>query len=72
MSVAEISEHQQVYIELKTFVNCKKIFFLNQNISCGHSKEPSMSAKGSFEHPKQMLKLMDKKRRVLLGNQNKC
>ena len=33
---------------------------LNQNICCGYSKEPSQWD-GSFEHPKQMLKLMDKK-----------
>ena len=34
--------------------------FLNQNICCGYSKEPSQRD-GSFEHPKQMLKLMGKK-----------
>ena len=34
--------------------------FLNQNISCGDSKEPSQW-EGSFEHTKLMLKLMDKK-----------
>ena len=33
--------------------------FLNQNIYCGHSKEPSQSD-GSFEHPKHMLKGMGK------------
>ena len=32
----------------------KKILFLNQNICCGYSKD------GSFEHLKQMFKLMDK------------
>ena len=34
--------------------------FLNQNICCGYSKEPSYGD-GAFEHPKHMLKLMDKK-----------
>ena len=34
--------------------------FLNQNICCGYSKEPS-EWEGSFEHPKHMLKLMGKK-----------
>ena len=32
--------------------------FLNQNICCGYSKEPSRSD-GTFEHPEQMLKLID-------------
>ena len=37
--------------------NRKIIFlFLNQNICCGCSKEPSQWD-GSFEHPKHMLKL---------------
>ena len=34
--------------------------FLNQNICCGYSKEPSQWD-GSFQHPKHMLKLMGKK-----------
>ena len=34
--------------------------FLNQNICCGYSKEP-YQLDGSYEHPKHMLKLMDKK-----------
>ena len=39
----------------------KMIFlFLNQNICCGYSKEPSQWD-GSFEHPKYMLKKMGKK-----------
>ena len=39
-----------------------KLFFLflNQNICCGYSKEPS-HRDGSFEHPKHMFKLMGKK-----------
>ena len=41
--------------------NRKIIFlFLNQNICCGYSKEPSQGD-GSFEHPKHMLKFMGKK-----------
>ena len=40
----------------------KKLIFLffNQNICCWYSKEPSQ-CDSSFEHPKHMLKLMDKK-----------
>ena len=34
--------------------------FINQNIFCGYSNEPSQWD-GSFEHPKRMLKLMGKK-----------
>ena len=39
-----------------------KIIFLifNQNICCGYSKEPSQ-LDGSFEHPKHMFEMMDKK-----------
>ena len=33
--------------------------FLNQNICCGYSKEPSQR-EGSFEHPKHMLNILDK------------
>ena len=45
--------------------NWKLFFlFLNQNISCGYSKEPSQWD-GSLEHPKHMFKLMDKKITVL-------
>ena len=38
----------------------KKILFLNQNICCEYSKEPSQWD-DSFEHPKNMLKLMGKR-----------
>ena len=34
--------------------------FLNQNICCGYSKEPSQRD-GSFEHPIYMLKIVGKK-----------
>ena len=41
--------------------NWKLIYlFHNQNICCGYSKEPSWWD-GSFEHPKHIFKLMDKK-----------
>ena len=47
---------------LKLRVCNRKIFFLflNQNICCGYSKEPSQWD-GSFEHSKHMLKIMGKK-----------
>ena len=43
-------------------VRTKKLIFLflNQNICCEYSKDPSQWD-GSFEHPKHMLKLMGKK-----------
>ena len=45
----------------------KLIFlFLNQNIGCGYSKEPSQ-LDSSFEHPKHMLKLMGKKIFIILN-----
>ena len=49
---------------------CKwKLFFLflNQNICCGYSKEPSRWD-GSFEHPKHMFQLMDKKIIAIYAN----
>ena len=54
--------------------NRKIIFlFLNQNICCGYSKEPSLetvlSRDGSFEHPKHMFKLMGKEMNANLGPQ---
>ena len=47
---------------LKLRVRNKNLIFLflNQNICCGYSKEPSQWD-GSFEHPKHMFKLMGKK-----------
>ena len=39
--------------------------FLNQNMCCGYSKDPSQWY-GSFEYPKCMLKLMGKKILTLL------
>ena len=44
-------------------------YFSAKNICCGYSKEPSQQD-GSFEHPKHMFKLMDKK--ILLNIQNTC
>ena len=35
--------------------------FLNKNICCGYSQEPC-GLEGSFEHPKHMFKLMNKKK----------
>ena len=40
--------------------------FLNQNICCGYSKEPSQWD-CSFEHPKYMFKLMAKEINAILG-----
>ena len=37
-----------------------KLLFLNQNICCGYSKEPSQ-CDDSFEHPKHMFRLLGKK-----------
>ena len=34
--------------------------FLNQNICCGYSKEPSRD--GSYEHPKHMFQMMCKEK----------
>ena len=48
----------------RTFVKSayQKLIFLvlNQNLCCGHSKEPSLWD-GSFEHPNNILKLVGKK-----------
>ena len=43
-------------------VRNRKLFFLflNQNICCGYSKEPSQWD-GSFEHPKHMFRVLNKK-----------
>ena len=48
-------------------VKQKRLFFLflNQNICCGYSEEPS-PWDGSFEPPKQMLKMMGKKILIIL------
>ena len=43
-----------------TDVKSKKILFLNQNLCCGYSKDPTQWD-GSFEHSKHMLKSMGKK-----------
>ena len=51
---------QKSWLQLRAR-NRKMIFlFLNQNICCGYSKEPS-HWDGSFEHPKHMLNTMGKK-----------
>ena len=41
------------------------LLFLNQYVCCGYSKEPS-HRDGSFKHPKQKFKLVDKK--ILCSN----
>ena len=54
------------YARLKLRVRKENlILFLNPNICLGYSKEPSQWD-GSFEHPKQMLKLMGKKTITIL------
>ena len=68
-------ERQEVLSQLKSQIlsdpqirvrNWKVFFlFLNQNTCCGYSKEP-YRCDGSFEHPKQMFKLMDKKMIAIL------
>ena len=52
----------QLHTGLELRVRNRKItfLFLNQNICCGCSKEPS-HWDGSFEYPKQMLKVSGKK-----------
>ena len=57
------------FIALSEIAVWKLIFlFLNQNICCGYSKEPSRWD-GSFEHPKQVFKVMDKKMFAILFSQ---
>ena len=59
--------NKQTVSGLKLRVPNEKIIFLflNQNICCGYSKEPSQWD-GSFEHPKHMFKLMGKKKFAIL------
>ena len=55
-----VGKNSQFYQDLGVY-NRKILFlFLNQNICCGFSKEPSQWD-GSFEHPKHMLTIMGKK-----------
>ena len=42
------------------YLKVGNFFFLNQNICCGYSKEPSQWD-GSFQHPKHMFKPKGKK-----------
>ena len=44
------------------------LLYVNQNICCGYSKEPSQW-EGSFEHTKHMFKLMCKEINAILGAQ---
>ena len=45
---------------VKKYVQKYFFLFLDQNICCGYSKEPSQWD-GSFEHPKYMINFMGKK-----------
>ena len=47
-------------LELSVHIKTLIFLFLNQNICCGYSKEPSQWD-SSFEHPNHLLKLMGKK-----------
>ena len=44
---------------LECVIKITFFLFYNQNICCEYSKEP-FPLDGSFEHPKQMLKLINK------------
>ena len=59
------------FTSLQGGVRIRKLYFLllNQNIWCGYSKEPSQRD-GSFEHPKHMFKLMDKKINAILRSKS--
>ena len=66
-----IYKSQQTISGLQIRVRTGKLFFLflNQNICCGYSKEPSQWD-GSFEHPKHMFKLIGKEINAILGAQS--
>ena len=53
------------YIQTQDFGKLSSLF-LNQNICCRYSKEPSQWD-GSFEHAKHMFKLMGKEINAILG-----
>ena len=54
-------EHEKSFITwIKRAYQIINFLFLNKNICCGYSKEPSQWD-SSFEHPKHMLKMMGKK-----------
>ena len=59
-------KEKQIFPFMGGRITEKIIFlFLNLNICCGCSKEPSQRD-GSFEHPKHKLKLMGKKVFIIL------
>ena len=67
MHISGLPQILQTYVKIVTFpgpqirVRNNKLFFLFLNQTCcGYSKEPS-HCHGSFEHPKHMFKLTDKK-----------
>ena len=59
-SILVLSGRYHIISNASLVNNCIIFLFLNQNIYCGYSKEQSQG-NSSFEHPKHMLKLMDKK-----------
>ena len=63
----KVLRNYHVYVQAcrKRVCSEKMFLFLNQNICCGYSKEPSQWD-GSSEHPKHMLKMMDKKIFIIL------
>ena len=70
-SLNSITSHQSLRLSTgpQMRVHNWKLFFLflSQNICCGYSKEPSHRG-DSFEHPKHMFKLMEKKIIAIVHN----
>ena len=65
--VKKIGSHNMTVLQDFRYVRTKNLIFLflNQNICCGYSKEPSQRD-GSVEHPKNMLKLINKNIFIIL------
>ena len=55
-------------IQIRAHTGKLYFLFLNRNICCGYSKEPS-KWDGSFGHPKHMFQLMGKEIDAILGTQ---
>ena len=64
LSILHFKGHRQnlklIRLQIRVPNQILTFLFLNQNICCGYSKEPSQQD-GSFQHLKQMFKLMDTK-----------
>ena len=60
--------HTVSHLQIKVYTVKSFFLFLNQNICCGYSKEPSQWD-GSIEHPKHKFKLMGKEINAILGAQ---